>query len=202
MPRVSPFRWRTASRRPRGGAHLSVAQGRVTSSLRLHPCPPTAPGAACGILDPEVTFARMQAQVYGGGHHNGSPVRCKQNAERVQASACARFVWGYSPGIPSPRKRGALTSRSAPRSFPATTTSTKWNFNFHFQEVRMRHTCGKLQHLRSVGQHAASPASAPWRDAVAAPTVALPSGVPRGLLARPVRVFGLRLPQSRASAPG
>lgn len=29
MPRFSPFRWRIASRRRRGGAHLSVAQGRV-----------------------------------------------------------------------------------------------------------------------------------------------------------------------------
>lgn len=60
-PRISPFRWRIASRYLRGGAHLSVARGRVRHP-RLLPCTPTAPGASCGILDPQAIRARMRAR--------------------------------------------------------------------------------------------------------------------------------------------
>ena len=60
-PRISPFRWRIASRYLRGGAHLSVARGRVRHP-RLLPCSPTAPGTCCGILDPQAIRARMRAR--------------------------------------------------------------------------------------------------------------------------------------------
>jgi hypothetical protein len=58
-PRISPFRWRIASRYLRGGAHLSVARGRVRHPRR-DPCSPTAPGTSCGIVDPGVRYGTMQ----------------------------------------------------------------------------------------------------------------------------------------------
>jgi len=83
--------------------------------------------------------------------------------------------------------RGIVLASQAPGS-AARLTQVPRRVRFLKVELKLPLLGGNT--CRDVEQHAASPASAPWRNAVATPMVALPSGVPRGLLARPMWVVG------------
>ena len=98
-----------------------------------------------------------------------------------------------APGSAARRPHGPRRVRSR-RADPSTGTAS--GRGFHKVELKLPLSGGaNPPHLRQaaapslrcarrvarcyiVGQHAASPASAPWRDAVAAPMVALLAGVP------------------------
>jgi hypothetical protein len=138
-PRISPFRWRIASRYLRGGAHLSVARGRVRHP-RLLPCTPTAPGASCGILDPQAIRARMRARrisaagslppsgkIASARKRRGfrpTPLALDTAIRRATIYLSGEWFLRWSASAAharqfNPRKHGALIARSAPCCFPA-----------------------------------------------------------------------------------
>jgi hypothetical protein len=115
-----------------GSAPLRAAQGRVTS-LRLHPCPPTAPGASCGILDPGASFARMQAVLISGSQRTdlGRGLQAKSAGERDlgrarSVSGGRRVRWACRPLRPSACNRRAVRVAWLPGRISLTRPTAMW----------------------------------------------------------------------------